>query len=211
MSTSTTLTAFPRTVIGKSSHRLASAGQIPAILYGAGRKEALAIAVDRHDFEQLMSHHAAGSTLVELELEGDSKAVNAMIREMQTNPIKGTIVHVDFLEVSLNKPVHAVVAVKLVNDPAGVRIGGVLTIERHEINIEAKPGDLPNFIEVDVSALEIGDSLHVGDITPPKGVTLLDADDAIVASVVPPTVAVEEEEVAEEAEPEVIGAKDEEE
>ncbi len=210
MAESTVLTVFPRTVVGKANRRLSAEGQIPAVLYGMGR-DALPIAIDRHDFELFMSHHAAGSTLVEIQIEGEKKPVNAMIREMQTSPLKGSILHVDFLAVSLNKPVHAVVSLHLVNDPAGVKAGGVLTVDRHDLNVEAKPAELPEFIEVDVSALEVGDSLHVRDIVPPKGVTLLDDADGIVASVTPPTVAVEAEEGAEQAEPEVIGAKAEEE
>lgn len=210
MAESTVLTVFPRTVVGKANRKLGSEGQIPAVLYGMGR-DALPIAIDRHDFELFMSHHAAGSTLVEIQIEGEKKPVNAMIRELQTSPLKGTIMHVDFMAVSLNKPVHAVVSVRLVNDPAGVKAGGVLSVDRHDLNVEAKPADLPEFIEVDVSALEIGDSLRVSDVTAPKGVKLLDDVDGIVASVIPPTVAVEEEEVAVQAEPEIIGAKPEEE
>jgi len=210
MAESTVLTVFPRTTIGKASHRLAEVGQIPAVLYGMGR-EALPIAIDRHDFELFMSHHAAGSTLVEIQIEGEKKPVNAMIREMQTSPLKGTITHVDFMAVSLDKPVHAVVTLRLVNDPAGVRAGGVLTVDRHELNVEAKPADLPEYLEFDVSGLGIGDSLHVSDIVAPAGVTLLDDAGAIVASVTPPTVATEAEEGATQAEPEVIGSKSEEE
>jgi large subunit ribosomal protein L25 len=210
MAESTVLTVFPRTVVGKANRRLSTEGQIPAVLYGMGR-DSLPIAIDRHDFELFMSHHAAGSTLVEIQIEGEKKPVNAMIREMQTSPLKGSILHVDFMAVSLNKPVHAVVSLRLVNDPAGVKAGGVLTTDKHDVNVEAKPADLPEHIEVDVSALQVGDSLHVSDVIAPKGVTLLDDPDAIIASVIPPTVAVEEEVAAEQAEPEVIGAKAEEE
>ena len=210
MSESTVLTVFPRTVIGKSSHRLAGEGLIPAVLYGMAR-EALPIALDRHDFELFMGHHSAGSTLVEIQIEGEKKPVNAMIREMQLSPLKGNITHVDFMAVSLNKPIHAVVTLRFVNDPAGVKAGGVLTIDKHEINVEAKPAEIPETIDLDVSALEVGDSLHVRDVVAPKGVEILDDGDAIIASVTPPTVAVEEEEGAEAAEPEIIGSKSEEE
>jgi large subunit ribosomal protein L25 len=210
MAEQTVLIVYPRTVVGKANRRLGAGGQIPAVLYGMGR-EALSIAIDRHDFELFMSHHAAGSTLVEMQIEGEKDPVNAMIREMQVSPLKGNILHVDFMAVSLDKPVHAVVSVRLVNDPAGVKAGGVLTIDRHEINVEAKPAEIPEFLEVDVSALEVGDSLHVRDVVAPAGVTILDDADGIIASVTPPTVAIEEEEVVEEAEPEVIGAKAEEE
>lgn len=210
MSEATVLNVSPRTVIGKANRRLAEADQIPGVLYGMGR-DAVPVAVSRHDFELFMSHHAAGSTLVEIQLEGEKKPVNAMIREVQTSPLKGSIMHVDFLAVALNKPVHAVVALHLVNDPAGVKAGGVLTVDLHQLNVEAKPAELPEFIEADVAALEVGDTLHVADIAAPKGVTILDDGELIVASVTPPTVAVEAAEVAEEAEPEVIGAKPEEE
>jgi large subunit ribosomal protein L25 len=209
MSESTVLAVHPRDLIGKSSTRLAGAGLIPAVLYGMGR-DPLNLSVDRHDFELLMTHHSAGSTLVEIQIDGEKQPVNAMIREMQTNPLKGTIVHVDFLAVSLDVPVHAVVSLRLINDPAGVKAGGVLTVDRHDLNVEAKPANLPEFLEFDVSALEVGDSLHIGDIIAPEGVTILDHAEDIVASVTPPTVAVEAEE-GEITEPEVIGAKAEEE
>lgn len=210
MAESTVLTVFPRTVVGKANQRLGAEGQIPAVLYGMGR-EALSIGLDRHDFELFMSHHAAGSTLVEIQIEGEKKPVNAMIRELQTSPLKGTILHVDFMAVSLDIAIHAVVSIRLINDPAGVKAGGVLTTDKHEVNVEAKPKDIPEFIEVDVSALEVGDSLHVSDVVAPKGVTLLDDADAIIASVIPPTVEVEPEEAAVQAEPELIGSKSEEE
>jgi large subunit ribosomal protein L25 len=210
MAESTVLTVFPRTVVGKANRRLGAEGQIPAVLYGMGR-EALPIGLDRHDFELFMSHHAAGSTLVEIQIEGEKKPVNAIIRELQTSPLKGTILHVDFMAVSLDIPISAVVSLRLINDPAGVKAGGVLTTDKHDVNVEAKPKDIPEFIEVDVAALEVGDSLHVSDIVAPKGVTLLDDADAIIASVIPPAVEVEEEEVAAQAEPELIGAKPEEE
>jgi large subunit ribosomal protein L25 len=210
MSASITLSAFPRTVVGKANRRLSGEGRIPAVLYGPGR-DTLPLAIDRHDFELLMSHHASGSMLVELEIEGEKKPINAMIRELQTSSVKGQIVHVDFLAVQMNKPVHAVVALRFVNDPAGVKAGGVLTTNFHEVNVEAKPADLPEAIEVDIAALEVGESLHVSDIVAPAGVTILDDAEEVLASVQPPRVEIEEEAAAEEVEPELIGGKGEEE
>lgn len=202
---STELSATPRTIIGKSSRRLAADNQIPAVLYGMGR-EAAHIAVDRHAFELWATHHSAGSGMVQLKLEGESKHVDAMVREIQHSAVKGTILHIDFLAVSMNKPIHANVPLHLVNTPAGVRAGGVLTINMHELNVEALPANLPEALEWDVASLEIGDTLHLSDITVPDTVTLLDEPDTIVASVQVPRAEVEE--VAEEAaEPEVIGEK----
>jgi large subunit ribosomal protein L25 len=209
MAESTVLTVFPRTVIGKANRRLGTEGRIPAVLYGMSR-EALSLEVTRHDFEQFMSHHSTSSTVVEIQIAGEKKPVHAMIRELQVGPIKGQIMHIDFMAVSLDALVSAVVSVRLTGDPAGVKEGGILTVDRHEVNVEAKPGDLPEFIELDVAALEIGDSVHVRDITPPKGVTITDDVDAIVASVTPPAAEEEVEEVAVAEEPELIGAKPEE-
>lgn len=207
MTASTELTAVPRTIIGKSSHRLAAANQIPAVLYGFGR-EAASIAVDRHDFEQWAAHHAAGSGMVQLKLEGEKKPIDAVVREIQHSAVKGSILHIDFLAVSMNKPIHANVPLHLVSDPEGVKAGGVLTVNTHELNVEALPKDLPEAIEWDVTPLQMGDTLHLSDISVPSGITLLDSPETIIASVQAPRAEVEE--VAEEAaEPEVIGAKSE--
>jgi large subunit ribosomal protein L25 len=209
MSVSNVLTAYPREVIGKANRRLAGQNRIPAVVYGIGR-DAISISVDRHDFEQLMAHSAAGSTIVEMQIEGEKKPINAMIRELQMSPVKDNILHVDFLAIEMDKPVHAQVAVRLLNDPAGVKAGGILTINFHEMNVEAKPADLPQYLEIDVAALEIGDSLHVRDVVAPAGVTVLDDLEEVLCSVQAPRAEVEEE-VAEVTEVEVIGEKAEEE
>lgn len=208
MTASSELSATPRQFTGKASKRLAQVGQIPAVLYGHGR-EPMAIALDKHDFELFAAHHG-GATLVEVKLEGEKKPINAMIREVQRSPIKGNILHVDFVAVSMTQKIHAAVQIRLVNDPAGVKAGGTLTVNLHELNVEGLPGDLPEAIEWDVAALEIGDSLHVGDVAAPKGLTLLDDPESIIASVQAPRVEVEEVEGEEAVEPELIGAKDEE-
>jgi len=205
MTASTILPVFPRDVIGKASHRLAHENRIPAVLYGPGR-DTVSLSIDRHDFELLMAHHASSSMIVELKVEGEKKPINAMIREMQTSPVKGQIIHVDFMVVQMDVAVHAAITLHFINDAAGVKAGGILTTNFHEINVEAKPGDLPEAIEIDVAALEIGDTLHVKDISAPKGVTILDDPEEVLVSVQAPRVEVEEEGV-EAAEPELIGGK----
>lgn len=206
MSASTQVAATTRELVGKSSKKLASANQIPAVLYGPGR-ETVSIAVDRHDFELWLAHHSAGSAVIELGLDGGKKPVNAMIREVHRSAVKGNVLHVDFMEISMDHAVHATVALHLINDPAGVKAGGVLTANFHELSVEAKPADIPSSgIELDVAGLEIGDSLHIGDIVAPAGVTILDDAEAVVVSVQAPRAEVEEVE-AEVAEPEIIGAK----
>ena len=217
MSEQRVISAQPREIIGRANRKLAATGQIPAVLYGAGH-ESTPIAVDRHTFEQFLIHNP-GAALVSVEVEGSKKPVNAVIKEVQRSAVKGTILHVDFLAVRMDKAIGSVVPVHYVNDPQGVREGGVLTIDRHEVNIEAKPGDIPDSLEADVSALLIGDSLKISDLTPPSGVTLTDDPDSVICSVTMPTKieeVVEEVEELEEgvevavegeapAEPEVIG------
>jgi large subunit ribosomal protein L25 len=210
MSVSNVITAYPREVIGKANRKLAGQNRIPAVVYGIGR-DAVSISVDKHDFEMLMAHHAAGSTIVEMQIEGEKKPINAMIREMQMSPIKDTIMHVDFLAIEMDKLVNAQVTLRLTNDPAGVKAGGILTINFHNMNVEAKPADLPEYLEIDVAALEIGDSLHVSDIVAPAGVTILDDPEEVICSVQAPRAEEVEEEVAEVTEVEVIGEKVEEE
>ncbi len=200
--------AFPREVVGKANRRLASEGKIPAVLYGHDRATKV-LAVDRHDFELLMSHHAAGSTIVSLAIEGEKRPVNAVIKEVQHSPVKGNILHVDFQVIRMDEAIRVTMTIHYVGDPAGVKAGGVLTENVHAINVEAKPKDLVEVVDVDVSALEIGDSLRLGDVEVPTGMKILDDLDEILCSVLPPAVVVEVEvEVAEEeAEPEVIGEK----
>lgn len=212
MTEATAIAAKQRTITGKANRRLATQGLIPAVVYGAGRDTA-AIALDRHDFELFLQHHEGSGGLVEIELEGESKPIVAMIKQVQTSPVKGDVLHVDFHAVRMDQLVQTPVPLHLVGDAEGVKSGGVLLHNLHEIHVEALPTDLPDFIEADISALEVGMSLHIGDITPPAGVAIIDDAEAIVCSVTAPSAAPTEEELAaaaEEVEPEVIGEKSEE-
>ncbi len=211
MSASSEIIATSRDLIGKSSRKLAYVNQIPAVVYGLGR-EAKSIAVNRHDFEQWLVHHSAGSAVIDLKVEGEKAVLPAMIRELHHSPVKGDVMHIDFMVVNMDVVVSATVPLHVVGDAEGVKAGGVLTINMHEINLEAKPADIPaNGIEIDVSALEIGDALHVSDLTVGAGITITDDAEEVVVSVQAPR-AEEPEEGAEGAvatEPELIGAKDE--
>ncbi len=208
MTEATTLNAVSRDVIGRANRRLASAGQIPAVLYGAGYPQGMPVAIDRHDFELFIAHHG-GSALISLVVEGEKKPVNAVIREVQYSPVKGSVLHVDFQAVRMDQAIRANVPVRLVNDPQGVRAGGVLVVDLHDLNIEALPKDLPEVLEADVGALEVGDSLHAGQVPLPHGVTLLGDPEAIVCSVQTPRTEVEEvPELEEAAEPELVGKEE---
>lgn len=203
------IAAEPRDVVGKAAHHLAPAGKLPAVLYGAGTT-AQPISIDKHDFERMLSAHGEGSTLVKIKV-GGGKAVNAIIKEIQHDPVKGTVLHADFWAVNMSQTISAVVPIRFSGDSAGVKSGGVLTHNFTDIHIEALPADIPEVIDVDVSSLEVGDSLHVSDLAAPAGVTITSPGDEIVCSVTPPTVAEAVEEAAGVEEPEIIGETKEEE
>lgn len=205
MTESTAITARVRETMGKANRRLAAAGEIPAVLYGPGR-DTVALSLDRHDFELMMSHHGSGSTIVTIALEGEKKPINAVIREVQHSPVKGTIMHVDFLAIRMDQKLQATVSFHFVGESPGVKAGGVLMHSMRELMVEALPSDLPDSLDVDISGLEIGQSITVADLTAPEGVEITDDPEGVVCSVTVPTAEPTEEELAEEAaEPEVIG------
>lgn len=180
-----------RDVIGKSSHKLAPEGLIPAIVYGP-KIDATPVSVDRRELEALMHHAAVGSTLLDLSIDG-GKPLNVIIKAIRHEEIKGAVQHVDFWAVDMGHALQTAVPINFVGTAAGEVTGGVVMHALHELHVEVRPKDLPEHIDVDVSALEVGDSLSVADLVAPKGVTLLDDPETVVASVTPPTMAVEEE------------------
>jgi large subunit ribosomal protein L25 len=201
--------ATSRETVGKANRRLDDS-QLAAVVYGAA-VESRAVSVDRHDFAQVLTHEAnISSRLIDLMLDGAAKPLPVIVKAIQHDAVKGTLFHVDFWAVNMRQPVTTTVPVHFEGEAAGVKTGGVFMHNVNHITVEALPDDLPESVTFDVTALEVGDSVHVRDLVAPKGVTILDHEDEIVASIVPP--AKEEEVVAEEVtEPEVIGETAEEE
>ncbi|MBS3956402.1 MAG: 50S ribosomal protein L25 [Clostridiales bacterium] len=207
MTETTAITAHRREVIGKANRRMVSVGQIPAVLYGAGR-ETLSIALDRHAFELMMAHHGAGATLVSIAIEGEAKRINAMIREVQTSPVKGTILHVDFQVIRMDQVLNVAVPLRFVGDAEGVKAGGIFMQSVREVTVEALPADLPDSLDVDISALEIGHTLTVADVVAIAHVTILDDPETVVCSITTPVAEPTLEElsaVGEAAEPTLVG------
>ncbi len=200
------LSASPRSTTGKGPARQARfRGQVPAVLYGRGRPTQ-ALAVESHALEKALAGIEPESTIIELAVDG--KKTQALIREIQRHPIRPDIIHVDFYEIHAQQKVTLKVPVHLVGAPDGVRnAGGVLDQVTREVEIEVLPVDIPDRVELDVTALKIGDSLHVRDLAIPNA-TILTQDDLTIATVVPPRA--EEvatptpEAAAEVAEPELI-------
>lgn len=209
MTDTTAIEVQPRDVIGKANRRLKSEGQIPAVLYGTGR-EALALAVDRHDFEYMMQHHGTGATIVKMNIVGESEPVDAIIKDIQVSPVKGHVIHIDFMAIRMDEVLQASAPMNFVGDAPGVKEGGVLLHDLREFTVEALPKDLPESIDVDISQLGLGSSLSVGDVVAPAGVTILDEPDVTICSVTLPMAEEEPEVEGEEeaAEPVLIGEDD---
>ncbi|UCF39872.1 MAG: 50S ribosomal protein L25 [Gemmatimonadota bacterium] len=213
MAQTVSLNAERRSTSGTGAARkLRQAGMVPAVVYGHGR-ETESLTLNLADLEKALQG-ASGSTIIELSIDGTT--LRALIREIQRHPTRKTVSHVDFLEIHAGEKITLDVPLLLVGTPEGVRnAGGVLEQFLRDVEIEVLPRDIPERIEVDVSALEIGDSLHVSDLSVENAEILAEADQTI-CTVVPPRVEeVAVPEVAEEeeaAEPELIRkAKDEEE
>src|SRR5438128_9658001 len=205
------LKAEPRPTVGRSAVRkLRARGLIPAVIYG-GKNEPQALQVAAREINAMMSHASGENVLVELEIAGEGSSRTALVQEVQHSPVGGEIRHVDFHAVSMDQMIQAEVPLEPTGTPVGVKtFGGLLEQSLRVLAIECLPGDLPDRITVDVSQLNIGDSIHVRDIKLPPGVTAKVQPDLTAFSVVAPVV--EEEPVVTEAEvaaagPEVITEK----
>jgi large subunit ribosomal protein L25 len=178
--------AAPRNNTGKGVARsLRREGRIPAVIYGRGR-DPEALSVDTTSLTRLLTQIAASTTLVEVSVEGRTP-VKALIREIQRNPIRpADIIHVDLYEVHANEKITVDVPVKLIGIPDGVRnFGGVLDQVMHSMSIRVFPADIPQHIDVDVTALNIGNSIHVRDLTFEKMEVLNDGGQTIATVVAP--------------------------
>lgn len=192
MSEAAALNAKIREVSGKSAHKLAPEGLVPAVVYGP-KIETMSLSVNRRDFEHFMHTASVGSSLITLAIEGEGKPINVIIKEVRHDEIKGTVQHIDFWAVDMGHTLHTAIPITFVGSAEGERAGGVVMHSLRELQVEARPKDLPEHIEVDLSALNVGDSVTVADIAAPAGVTLLDDPETVVASVTPPTVEAESE------------------
>jgi len=183
------LTAEPRAERGsRPAGRLRRAGVVPAVVYGRGG-ETVSVCVGSRDVTHILARGA--NTLITLRLGGDDQLTLA--RQVQRHPTRGDIQHVDFVRVSTDVAVTAEVPLRLLGEPEGVRSGGLLEQLVFGLPIEARPQDIPNEIEADVAALQIGDQLRLTDLSLPPGITPTIEPDALIAQVVAPRVTAEEE------------------
>jgi large subunit ribosomal protein L25 len=168
----------------RAARRLRRAGAVPGVLYGGG-SDPLPIAVPARDLRHAL---AAAGALLDLRIDG-GKALPAVVKELQRDPLHGEVVHVDLLRVSLDQPIHAIIPLELTgaDEAPGVKLGGILEQIVRELSIEALPAAIPEALRHDVSALQIGDTVTFAQLVAPDGVRLLDTDsDAVVATISAP-------------------------
>jgi large subunit ribosomal protein L25 len=188
----------PRDTFGsRTTRRLRKTGQVPGVVYGTPEGGSIPFAADARELRRVL---VGAGALIDLNVGGDARPV--IVKDMQFHPVRGELMHIDFVQVRLDEKIHTTVAVHVegADDAPGVKEGGVLEQATHQLNIEALPTAIPDAITVDVSGLGIAETMHLSSVTPPEGVTFLDdPEETIIATIVVPTEEPEEPELEEEA------------
>lgn len=194
------LTAVLRESRGKgAARRVRQTGNVPGVLYGEGH-EPVALEVGQKEFYHVTHTRAGTNVILDLKVEGGRRAgCKAIIREIQYHPVRRDVLHIDFQEISMKKKVHVSIPIQVVGEPVGVKTkGGVMELLHREVEVRCLPADIPESLTIDVSELDVGDSMQVRDLTFEKG-DIIDEPETTVVTIVAPTV-VEEKPVAVEAE-----------
>lgn len=179
-----TIEVHPRTELGKNANRrLRAEGEIPAVVYGAGL-DPVPIRVDEKSVQELLRSSGGENAVFKLKLPGSDKSRNTMIRDLQADVISGSLVHIDFQRINMDQKVHVTVSIELHGEPEGVRTqGGLLDFVTREVELECLPGDIPAHLDLDVSALEVGQHVEAGQLDLPDAVDLLDDVEKVIVSV----------------------------
>ena len=188
---SASLSAELRSDRGKGvARKLRAAGRVPGVIYGHGR-EPQSLSLVARDLDKLLSHIAAGSTVIDLTL--GKATTKTLIREIQRHPFKKQILHIDFMELVAGEKVIVDIPLVFVGIPEGVRLSGaLLELMVHSIEVNVDPSNIPNHIDVDVTELAMGHSLHVRDLVLPTGLEVLTDEDTTICAVIAPRAVVEE-------------------
>jgi large subunit ribosomal protein L25 len=194
------LAAQVRTDVGKgAARRLRRNNQVPAIFYGPN-SEPVMLAVKYLDLKTLLKNTSSENVIFQLQIESgeDRASKTVMLKELQADPIKPVYYHADFYEISMDKELTLNVPVHLVGTPAGASKGGILQHVKRELSVSCLPGNLVEFLEIDVAALDIGDAVHVKDVVLPAGMETAEDGETTIAVVTAPHVVAEKvEEVME--------------
>jgi large subunit ribosomal protein L25 len=213
------LTAQSRKETGKGAARtLRRQAQIPAVFYGP-EVDPVHLSLEYRDLEKLIRTGAGENVIIDLAIESGESTLShrAMLKEIQLDPVKRTILHVDLYEISMDKKIQVEVPITLTGTARGLSEGGILQQVSRTVEISCLPDNIPDAFELEVTDLDIGDSLHVRDLKIPEGIEILEEEELTVATVVPPTKVEEiqpeipeEEEEREEVEAEAVAETEEE-
>jgi large subunit ribosomal protein L25 len=176
------------------SRRLRKQGLIPGVLYG--RSEPHSISIPERELRRALTSEGGLNAILDVVLESGQTTHPSILKEYQQDPVKGRVIHVDLQEVRLDQTIHATVPVHLVGaeDSPGIREGGVLSQISRDVNVEALPMEIPEHLDLDVSGMEMNDTLRLSDLRAPEGVKLLDdPEGTVLATVSMPTIEVEPE------------------
>jgi large subunit ribosomal protein L25 len=210
------LNAKTRTKTGKGpARKLRGVGKLPAIFYGP-KINPVMLSVDYTQLKQMLKGKSAENIIFDLRIDSDkeSSSKKVMIKEIQRDPVTRDYLHVDLYEIAMEKELEVGIPVYLINIPIGVSNGGILQHMRRELGVSCMPKNLVDRIDIDVSGLDIGQSLHIGDVSLPPGLKSIEDASLPIATVVAPTIIAEEEEVeageeVEEAESEGVEGEEE--
>lgn len=183
-----TLYVMRRNETGKSvARKIRREGAIPAVLYGRETKSIL-LTVNPLDLKKALSTDAGENTLLEIHIKGDGEEITktALLRDVQYDYLKSRPIHFDFQEVMMKELITVKVPIRIVGKAQGIQEGGILEEIMREIEVECLPASIPNAIDVDVTQLGIGDSLHISDLVLPEGVTLLQEPEQTIVTILSP-------------------------
>lgn len=197
------LNANIRTTVGNGpARRMRQSGQLPAVLYGPGAETVL-LSVNISDFDQVLKKSRVGQLLLNLVIQdSETYTRSAMVKELQTHPVSRNFLHVDFYEIAMDRKIKVKVPIVTTGMAKGVELGGVLQIIRREIEVLCLPFEVPESFEIDIADLDIGDSIHVKDISPEGEIEFLEDEHFTVVTLLSPKLEEEEEPTEEEEEEE---------
>ena len=191
-----------RTTTGNGpARRLRQKGQIPAVLYGPGTESVL-LSVNISDIDRVLKKGRIGQALLNLVIpdNGETSNKTVMVKELQLHPVSRNFLHIDFYEVAMDRKIMVNVPVMTTGKAKGVEVGGILQIIRRALEVQCLPLDVPESIEIDITDLDIGDSIHVGDISLQSEIEFVGDENITVVTIVTPKIEEEEEPVEEEEE-----------
>ena len=175
-----------KTVGNGAARQLRLEGMIPAILYGP-KTEPLMLSVSARELQDILKTSNIGQVLLDLQIEnGEQPSRTAMIKELQTKPVSGSLLHVDFYEVAMDQKIRISIPVVTTGKAKGLEEGGILQLVRHEVEIFCYPNNIPESLEVDVSDLDIGDSRHMGEVPIDESFELVDEGNYTIVTILSP-------------------------